>query len=355
MTALGCGTYRVAIHTRASLLRAVVEVPWTQIEWGRVLDDTSSATVQAGAGCCGEILESQVRPWSHTLAIYRKVQGSVGYGRVWSGPVMAIRDRDALTLEARDLSAWCDHRLVHDDHDHVAEDLADIYQSLWDDAMAPDPVPDYTLSLTASGTTGDRQVLTDSHTLAGDPLRELGRTGLDWTVLDRVQIVGPSEIDTPAVATLIDSHFVGDPEVVVDGSTQANLWYVSGSGGGAEGDEVSGFASVSPGADGLLESVASESSILDDLSADENAQTRLDRSSMPQRYVTDADLHSDAPVPMERLIPGARVRLALTGRCLPVRTTERLSSVKVTASRDGNAVTEKVSISLQPLGTTEDG
>lgn len=345
---LGCGIYLALIHARANLSRAVVRVPWQSVRWGRVLDDTSAATVQAGDSCCPAIFKQGVRPWSHTLAIYRRVPG-VKYTRVWSGPITSIEDDDGLTFEARDLSAWFDRRRIHTDQVHFGADLSTIYQAIWDDAMEPDPVPNFTLQISDSGHLADREVLADQNRIAGDEMRELGRTGLDWTVLDRTHIVQGEEIANPPIATLIDRHFATPPAVSIDGFAQANDWVVSGSGGGAEGDEVVGTASSPFGAEGLLEAVASEPSILDVTSALDAADTRLAQSSMPQVFIREAVLLPDAPVAMANLIPGVQVRFALDGRCLPVRQTERLSSVQVEAGQDG---TEKVTIGLQPLGTT---
>lgn len=348
---LGCGDYRALILPRATLARGVLEVPWASLKWGRVLDDTSSAEVTGGAGCCDALLDTlgaiRFGTWSHTLAIVR-----VGDGRVWSGPVVNIRDtaEGGLVIGARDLSAWLDHRLVHDDHFHTGEDPAAVYQSVWDDAMAPDPIEDYTLDVTPTALTIDREVLSDSHALAGDTLRDLS-TVLDWTVIDRVHFVAGQELVTPALGPLIDEHFTTPPDVEIDGTAQANSWTVTGSGGGAEGDAVVGTASTTPGPEGLLESVASEPDVLDFGEADDSAQSRLDRSTTPPVYVREGVLGADAPVSIAALVPGARVRIALDGRCLPVRQLQRLVSVDVQVTKVQGGVSEQVTIALEPPGT----
>jgi hypothetical protein len=344
---LGCRDYRTFILPRDTLLRTVLEVPWSSVRYGRVLDDTSSGSVTAGAGCCGDVLRDVIRPWSHTLAIAR-----VGDGRVWSGPLVNIRDTDeGITFDARDLSAWLDHRRVHDLHVHTLEEPTSIYESLWDDAMAPDPIENYSLSITPGTATADREVLPEQNRLAGDELRELGRTGVDWTVVDRVHYVAAEEIVADPIGLFIDEHFLSPPEVEMDGTVQANDWVVSGAGGGAEGDEIAGAASSTPGAEGLLESVASESGILDVTSADDAAATRLARSEVAPVFVREGTLTAGAPVSMAQLIPGARARLSLSGRCLRVDATQRLLSVQVDVSRNAGAVVERVTVGFEPLGT----
>ena len=355
--ALGCGDYRVFVLTRSGVTdeRAVLEVPWARITWGRVLDETSAASVTAGGGCCAAVRAAGLRPWAHQLALVRVGDEPP---RVWSGPLVGLRDTaDAgIVFDARDLSAWVDHRRVHDVHEHSAEELTSIFESLWDDAMAPDPIEDYTLSLTPGTVTGDREVLPEQNRIAGDELRELSRTGVDWTVVDRVQYVAAEEIPTPTVlGPLIPEHFVEPPDVEVDGTVMANDWVVAGSGGGAEGDEITGVASQpAGGAEGLLESVASESAILDVTSADEAAATRLARSADPPVFIRDAKVAQTAPVAMADLIPGARVRIALGARCIPVDVTQRLTSVQVEVAKNGEAVSEQVTLSFEPLGTVAD-
>ncbi len=350
MAELGCGDHRVFIHERGNLGSAVIEVPWTGVDWARVLDDTSAATVRAGGGCCAPIHAAGVGPWSHEVIITR----SPG-GRVWSGPLVEMRDTsgEGLVIEARDLSAWHDRRRVHTDQFHTNAPLTDIYQAIWDDSMQPDPVPGYTLQVTPTLEVGDREILADQHMIAGDALRDLGRTGLDWTVIDRVHHVGGEEVDTPPVGVLIDGHFTEPPDVIIDGAGMVNDWVVSGAGGGAEGDEVVGTAPhPGPlGAEGLLEGVASEPSVLDQTSADEAAEQRRARTAEALAFIRGGVLTPQAPFDVAALVPGARVQVALTGRCIPVLRVQRLTAVRVSVTVDDDGrVTEKVAVELEPPG-----
>lgn len=349
--ALGCGTYRVLVHTRATLASAVLELPWTALEYGRALDETSTAkvTVSGPTGDCCDTFAG-IGTWSHQLAIYRATGGGA-HARVWSGPVVSREaDADGLTLEARDLSAWLDRRFIHDDHLHDGVDLTAIFADYFADAMAPDPVPAFTLEVTPSGAfpDGEREVLGSQHRIAGEELRELARTGVDWTVIDRVMIAGGEEVPTPPIATLLDSHFADVPKVADDGLERANRWVVAGAGGGAEGDEIVGEFATAYGATGLLEGLASEPAILDAATALEAARSRAERTAGEQAFIEGGRLTADAPVTFATLVPGARLRVALGATCIPVRRVLRLAGVKVSASVEG----ETVDVSLQPLGST---
>lgn len=345
---LGCGTYRVILHARDDLSRPLAVLDFTSLEWGRVVDDTSEARVTVGAeGCCDEPVRS-LRPWATTMALYRSADGGPRT-RVFSGPLVSVKPGPGgQVFTARDCSAWLDRRLVHTDQIHAAADLADIFQALFDDAMDPDPVPDFTLTISPTGVDGDREILAEQHAMAGDEMRELANTGLDWTVVDRVMLAGGDEVPTPPIATLIDQHFAVLPEVELDGLQQANHWIVQGSGGGAEGDEVFGESTATPGPEGLLEQVASEPTILDSPSADVAAQTRAAASAQTPLLVSGGQLLADAPLPIELAVPGARVRMALQETCIPVLDIRRLVSLKVSADAEGG---EQVSVEWSPLGT----
>jgi len=70
--------------------------------------------------------------------------------------------------------------------------------------------------------------------------------------------------------------------------------------------------------------------------------------------VRQGTLAATAPVGIGQLIPGARARLSLSGRCLRVDATQRLLGVQVDVNRAGGAVTEQVTLSFEPLGTVAD-
>lgn len=349
--ALGCGTYRVLAHDKGdvgqSIDHAFVELRFSTLEWSRVLDDTSEATLLVGAQGCRAPGVSELRTWAHEIAIYRTLGTTAT--RVWSGPLTGIEPQGGgLTIKARDLSAWLWHRLVHDAQLWVGAELSDIFQAIWEDAILADPVPNFTLSIQPTGVTGDREVLPEQHRIAGDELAELASTGIDWTTIDRVMLAGGKEVPTPAVATLIDQHFAVQMEPSLDGLAQANRVIVQGSGGGAEGDEVVGDSSVVPGPEGLLESVVSQPSILDSGSAGDAADSQVALLSVPQLLVGGSALLPSAPITMDQLIPGARVRIALSNPWTPVSQVLRLGSVRVSVGAD---LAETVTPEFQPLGS----
>lgn len=344
---LGCGTYEALVLTRGG--RSIVcSIPWSTVDWTRVLDDTSegkTSTIGLPENCCDDL--AQIRAWRHELALYR--DGEL----VWVGPIYLPKaPPDQYEVSARGLTSWWDHRLIHEDHNYtVGTDLATIFEDLAADAMAPDPSPGLVVATTPCGVLGTMDILATQHLMAGPKLRELAKIGIDWTEVGRSVLVGGAVVPTASIGTFLDEHFVTPPTPRIDGSAQANAWLVKGSGGGAAGDEVYAYDSDPTAAvvDGLLESVASVSTIENYESALAAAQSRVALTT-EVIAVENCVLTPDAPFTIDQLVPGATCRLALEETCIPVFGSYRLQKVAGHASSpDG----EKITLTFQPIGTTE--
>ena len=109
---LGDGTYEVYFKTRGGARFLCRARNTTSLSWSLKMNDVSSASVTIALNglddeCCNCI--ATINPWEHELAIFRNGV------EVWVGPVVnGTIDLAGLTAtyEARDLSAWFDHRWV---------------------------------------------------------------------------------------------------------------------------------------------------------------------------------------------------------------------------------------------------
>lgn len=343
---LGCGRYDAYILTRGGGSLVAV-LPWNTLSWGRVLDDTSHATVTVDSEC-GEL--GSVRPWQHELAIYRDDL------LVWVGPITnpsapVAGDHQQLQVDARDLSAWWDHRRIHVDHAYVVPtDLATIFQDFATDAMSVDNSPGLVVKTTACGVLGVRSILGTQHQIAGLELRDLAKTGIDWTAVGRTVLAGGSAVPTASIGTFTDAHFTQPPKPNLDGTAQANDWVVRGAGGGVAGDVVYGEASDTSAQerDGVLEAVDTVSTIQDNTSAAAAAQTRVALTT-GVLSVEEAYLAATAPFTIDQLVPGAVCYLDLQETVIPIQGQYRLQSVDPTAR--GNDGVEQVVLVFQPVGT----
>lgn len=348
---LGCGVYDVYILTRGGT-DLVAAFPWTDLRWARVLDDTSEAESTAAgypAECCADL--ATIRQWQHELAIYR--DGSL----VWVGPIMEPKAPPPFTfvIGARDLTAWWDHRRIHNDHNYdVPTDLAVIFQDLSDDAMAPDTSPGLSVATTPTGVNALMNLLAVQNLMAGPKLRDIANVGLDWTTVGRDVLAGGAVVPTGSIGTFYDSHFVTPPTPRRNGLSQANSWLIRGSGGGAAGDTIYGVATAAAAIiarDGLLESVDTVSTLQDNDSAQAAAQSRV-AITTDIILVENCVLSPEAPFAIEDLVPGALCELALEQTCIPVFGPYRLYKVEGNAKGGGAAsATESISLTFQPVGT----
>lgn len=391
---LGCGSWEVFILSRGG----GTTVGRVEIESGsftRVLDDLSTATVRVptrngpyASDCCATVRD--IKPWKHELQIRRDGV------EVWVGP---IREKHYVAgvcqITATDLTAWWDKRLLRsEDHDYDEEsDVSDIVIAMHADAMSRDPSPNFTVTKATGSIPFGTTLFVDPAELksAGDSIRELARASVDYTAIRRDVLLRTMELDTATqarkIATLVDEHWVGEPEIIVSGDDQGTRWIVQGAGGGAAGAEIYGtaiedatgavvtvdvdegpldasdpyeltiaqaLASPQVAEYGLVEKVVSESSVQEGVDAARAAKSKLELAGDPPTYIQGGQLATNAPVTPSDLIPGAHVRVLLRDVCERVNSEYRLQTVTFELSRDGEAIAENVSIELTPLGTVSE-
>jgi hypothetical protein len=338
MSRLGCGQWQVGIvgRTGAPILHS--DVPFVAGEYKIGLDETYQARVLLGE-CCD--LLSEVRAVRHALVFYRDGQAR------WGGPIVRVNYRTG-EIVARDITWWFDRRVISTPRTFVGVDLAIIAETLIRDTLAiDDPGILAWLQISPCGITGDRTYLGDGTEVVGEALRELARSGVDYTALGWRLIVGGAQIDTRPAGVLTDDHFVTLPDVIDDGLALATRTVVSGSG------VVGSAGGISPYF-GLVEREWVEQDILDVPSATAAAQSRLDLIGETPLIIGDeygdgfaGRLSPSAPITMDELVPGALIRVALTTSCRDVVADLRLRDMTVRITEDDESVT----LTLQTIGT----
>lgn len=334
---LGCHTYQVAIAGSTGAPTIVGDLPTVGLQWGRIQDETSQATVDVGE-CCDML--AGVRAIRHSVLILADGQ------LVWGGPIVRINWRTG-RIVARDVSWWFDRRVISQPRSFVGQDLSSIAETLLRDAFAADDPGILTwLDVQPCGIIGDREYSADSIQTVGDAIRELARTGMDFTVLGWRVLIGPEQTTTRRLGVLTDQHFMVPPDVIEDGLSLTTRAWVQGSG-------VLGVAGGTDPYYGLVERSWNEPDIKDVVSAAAAAQTRVDLLSSSPVFVGDeagngfqSVLAPSAPFSLQELVPGAIIRTALTDACRQVAADLRLHEIQVRVAED-----EQVSINLQPLGT----
>lgn len=366
---LGNGSYRVQVQHKPKRsedgsisIGHIGELKTTRIFWSRTLDTTSEAscvipTTGIGSVQCCEVLEN-ITPIADELVIYRNDMP------VWVGPItrMTYAD-DLMTIQANDLSWWLNHRVARVAHKWTATDISTIFRTIVEDALDLD---DFHMlySINESGILGDREIKVNEYKYYGDMLRELSNTGIDWTVHLRKLFAGGYTVpNSTPIATLRSDHFVGGYDLSIQGDIMATNVFIKG-----DGDIATAEYGNPSEQFGLVDTVVSENDIKDYNSALVAAKSRWDMLKKPPLYLANpnkkkkvkidtgisdtgtAILTADAPVNIEKLIPGASVKLSVNYLCKLLNFQLRLKRVSVTVENN-----ENVELGLIPIGTLGSG
>lgn len=203
---LGCGIPRAEVWTKGGATRVLTLEHMTNAKYDRVFGDTSQASVtldavavSADPSCCDAIRD--INPWQHELFIYRDDE------LAWLGPIVEMElDDDTLTIRARDLSVWLDHRFVHQQHTYGTQspnsgntDTTTIFTDLVTDAMAPDTSPNLQLDFgDVSGVLASGDYTPAAFKYVGPTIRDLAKGSVDWYVLLRaLSYTGPGAVLIP--------------------------------------------------------------------------------------------------------------------------------------------------------------
>lgn len=349
---LGCASdYGLRIHYRGGA-QLYAELPRpTALTFGRRLDDVSTADITLAKpaldrACCGAL--ARVDAFAHELTIYR--DGTL----VWQGPIVQVVEAQAtITISARDVVAYLDKRANWTTWDFTgsrAQDVARVANYIVRDALTPDDpgiVP--WLVTRDAGVLAEAKADERETVLIGDELRELARTGLDFTTVGRkLLLFGELRPIAGRVAVLTAQHVLGDIEIIRPGLDYANRVVVDTGG-------PTGIAGQPDDTYGLLHRVVEASDVQDAVTAGQMA-TAVWRSTRPPwtviRLPQDAALSSAAPISFHELVCGARVDVHPSGEyCLPVSPAMRIARVTVEWDQ---RVGERITAALLPLGLSEE-
>lgn len=342
---LGTGTYQLEIRTRGGA-DLVGVLDYSRLAWGRALDDMSSAetTVRPfGRDSTGVAVDamSVAAEWEHELYVFRSGE------LVWLGPLTPppIYTLGENQVSARDVFAWMEKRRLPVDHTYEDADLGDVFGALVADVLGVENSMGVLTSGGSSGVEGDRAYTEAENMRAADALRELGRTGVDWTVVGRTLRWGGPEFTGVHLGTLVDEHFLSPVASPLPGASRVVVI-----GSSLTGDAPVGVATDLTSAMGLVEVVVSEPALTTEAACGQAAQTRLDLLSSGAATFT-ATLDASAPVDFSVLVPGARANVQLLDIAKPIVAEMRLLSVAVSHEVGDQGETEQVVVTFTPLGT----
>lgn len=341
MAVAGCGSHTAVIVDRGGATIAAANV-LVDVEWNRLLDDTSTAniTINPDGNCCERL--GRVRSWRHRLVIYRDGE------YVWDGPILQVEwSLGTVQIFAADIMAWLARRVIHQDMAFAGTDLSNIAQWLIADGFAPDD-PGHTVQVIGkANVTGSRRYIQDvGQTL--DHLLDLADTGIDFTAIGKTILLLP-ETHTQSVGRLSDADFPDGLVVAEDGTALATRWVVAGDDDG----DVLGTAGGSHDYYGLLERYIQQTSIPDDASAASAARAKL-RTSLPVPVFIDTQqvtLSPQAAVDVPKLVPGWCLDVTSASTCRVVSQRLKITGVKVTESGGDGSQAGGESVQVQVAAT----
>lgn len=375
--------HRVSIYDRGGKRRVHNLVDVASIEWERIRDSKSAATLSILGRACDEqadtirnIAESVGR---YELVVYR------GSDRVWEGPLRVAKTvRDRATIVAADVKEYLDFTsltipwpnadgggptLMGDRLEQIiTHELSTSYNMTtnsgsilvprWEEIDPPINVLPY--MLVHPGTVLTRSDTLDFEMTLGEHIDNLVDGGMDYTIVGRRLILWDSALSIGQTRRLTDADFYGDIEVARYGPEHRSISHLSATQEGAEGEEGNrgvGHAGSPHDYYGVWEHITS---MQNEESTDTPTQTELNTQA-------GRDIVHRTPVPVEVRIPdGVGIRLShdltindlIPGVIVPVTTAlniqqvtqpQRLDKVKVTETAAG----ETVQVTLSPFGDVQ--
>jgi hypothetical protein len=357
--ALSCENHTAYIYDRGASQRVLQVDPLTSVQWERLRDDISSATVRIanpGADCLEAM--TKVHPHRHELVIFR------GKERVWEGPITRMAwHNDYIEIEAKDVFHYAYRTIMRAAYKNSYPNIVTTIQRAINvlgelsRKEALDPPINVLPYVTAYTATGDSQTSKSTvpyeATVFDDIDAMAWRSGLDYTVVGRRILLFDTHTvwyTTPAVT---EQDFLSEIVVTQYGMEHATYAAVTSSEG-----VWAATGGVDPyyGEWEILDSAYNEDGTTAPTQAAllSQAVRNLDgRNPVPLhvRVPDGSQLNPSGTLRMEHLIPGVRIPLRATLLTLKVEQMQKLDKVVVTESGTEG---EKIAVTLFPASLNDE-
>lgn len=325
----------------------------SMIEYGRVLDAPSQATVEiitAGDDCCGQL--AAVDHYNTDMLITCVNPLTEQHEVMWRGPVTKPEFfRGRMTVVAKDVLHWLEVRLLEQAFNFVTKDVSDIFVDLATYALTKDPnnTPVYEMVVTSSGTSESRVIDPLAGRMTWSVMQEMLDAGLDVTTFGSNILVG-----IPAFTTLDlrDTDVLGDVSIAKAGEDFTNRVVANAS------RDITGVYPPGPAAGSggypLVETKLDDTQLTDAAGALAAAKAKYDFSAGGARRVhADGGLQllPGSKIDYKRLLAGQLFNFTATEACYSATETLRLG--RLTTRVDDKGVTN--TIELQPAGNLQGG
>lgn len=358
--ALNCEIHTAYIYDRGGTTRLFQIDPVTAIQWERLRDDISHATVQIvnpGVDCQLNMLK--VHPNRMELVVFR------GKERVWEGPISRMAwHRDRIEIEAKDVMYYPYRTIMRaaykNAHPNIVTTIQRAINILGGELArkeALDPPINVLPYITAYTTTTDSETSKSTvpyeSTVFDDIDGMAWRSGLDYTVLGRRILLFDTHTVWYTTPTVTEADFLSEIVVTQYGMEGATHAAVTSSEGVFA---TTGANDPFYGEWEILDSAYNEDGTTAPTQAAllSQAVRNLDgRNPVPMhvRVPDGSQLNPNGTLKMEHLVPGVRIPLRATLLTLKVAQMQKLDKVVVT--EDGEAG-EKIAVTLSPASQNDE-
>lgn len=366
---LGCGTHRAFIYRRGGKQWVGEITGLSSVEWGRVRDDISTATinVENWGIDCGNLL-ARLHPWAYELVIYR----DNGYGstRVWEGPITLLTyEQTSVKIQAKDIMGYLYRRIIRQEMNDSKSGRSVVTRAteIVQNAFAPDDpnILSYLNPYTRDDDPKQYRSTPEYSRMAFEEIDDMAsNSGLDYTALGRSIILWGTRHRIGTLPEFTDAYFSSPPVVSVYGMNMANRYVVS-DGNGIWGGASRGLDPVSGNNEfyGLVEMLsstwASDEEPIEGVFTDEQRQKVIksfeesSEHSIKDRYPApvvvrvpdNTTLNPSTPVSIQQLVPGVVIPLRATSTLREVVGSQKLDSVTVTETEG----VETINVIMSPF------
>jgi hypothetical protein len=374
--------HTVHIYDRGGMNRLTTLTDLSMVEYTRLLEDKSGASVElSGASCTAQAEKlAQIAPRRHEMVIYR------GKDRVWEGPIVSTLGKgDQFTINANDVLEYVDYtslskawptksgyRMLDRINDVVRYEMTKDYTvktsrgnvlvKAWENISPPANVVPY-LIIGSTKTTRTTAVTEPFEMSVGAHIRDLAEAGVSFTTLGRSILFWDGDLSE--TRTMTERDFNGDLEVIQDGGAFFTVEHVIGQEQEEDEPAIIGHSANKLDFYGPWEhtsTVENESSATADEDADELDDAEILAALQSQANKGLAKLY---PVPIllqagdgakfqlteslgiNDLIAGINVPVRASQAVTQVKQMQRLISLRVTETAEGEEITGQ----LDAVGT----
>ncbi|WAB09531.1 minor tail protein [Gordonia phage Wooper] len=305
----------VVLHTYNGIqLAQFTPSAQASLKWTRTLREVSACDLTVPTGTVGV---ADLVPWLHWMSVWDLDAREL----LWTGPILKVTEaEDTLAITSRDISSLLARTRTPITKAWEARDPSAIARELWASMIELHNLNVSPIArVDPEGDPFDFDVTADSDML-DKAMDDLVGLGLRWSVVSGVPILGPAPTDP--VATLGERDFIGANFTVVrDGALTYNDVLLRGA-------DYSARARVDLGGLNLQTLVS-----VDDMFGISNVDRAVKQYARHTASIRSAltlpggvELHPDAPITIDDLIPSARFVIEARG----IRVLMELEQIEVT-------------------------